>query len=193
MSPALTSLLGLKRWGSREKAERTKPLEPVLIALHKCNSSFAAHPAEDNRGCVVSRKEAPGPGHQSCLFIRSLAASSSSNSAFILLPSVNSQTSQHGLFHTRAFPKWILQAPNIFLREPGWTSVSSIHTQDVNKTSQLHPPKLTESTGTFEASVMVPGLVLESFLEEPLPVCSTLFLAVLLPQTPHKTELKEVK
>lgn len=44
-----------------------EPLEPVLAAQPKSNSSFVARPAEDNRGCVVSRKEAPGPGHQSSL------------------------------------------------------------------------------------------------------------------------------
>lgn len=155
-----TSLLGLKRWRSKEKAERTEPLEPVLVAQHKSNSSFAARPAEDNRGCVVSRKEAPGPGHQSCLFIRrSVAVASSPNSAFILSPSVNSQISHHRLLHTRASPEWVLQAPNALLRGAWmWTSASSIHArEDTNRNSQLDPLKLTGNPGTFGAPAMVLG------------------------------------
>lgn len=120
LSSTQTSLLGLKRWRSREKAEGTEPLEPVLVAQRKSNSSFAAQPTEDNRVCVLFRKEAPGPGHQSCSSTgRSLAVSSSPNSTFILSPSVNSQTSHHRLLHTGASPEWVLQTPTALLRGLG--------------------------------------------------------------------------
>lgn len=90
-----------------------------------------------------------------------LAAWSSPNSAFILSSSVNSQTSHYRVFHGISLPAGS-KCPS--QQTWPWTSApSSIHArEDMNRNSQVTPPKFTVNSGTlvpgtFGATVMVLG------------------------------------
>lgn len=138
-----------------------EPLEPVLtlrlLSLRAIPALWLA--LQKTIGAVLF----PGRKHlgqviKAACVRRSLAASSFPKSAFILSLPVNSQTSHHGLFYTRASPERVLQPQNVLFRGLGC--------------GQQCSPKLTITTGTFGAPMMVPGhcqlpgLMLEPSLEE---------------------------
>lgn len=142
----------------KQKKAKKEPLAPRPISQCGSTPSSAASPAEDNKHGIVFRKEAPGPGHQSCSLIRRPLAVSRSPSSmfrpFCSLPKPPTRAFHSGTPSQEAFAGTKSRARTQARRE-----ASSTHTrEDVSRSSQLQLPKLAEIPPISGVLAAVPSL-----------------------------------